>query len=265
MTFDPGAMEGFVKEHPLGVALGALGIVLVIWWAVASNSSSSAASAPATSASSTGDAGITAAAGIQSAQIAAGVANNAAAIAGTTAQSSAYYNAATEIANTNLGYVQTAYASQVLEQSSQNNTISSEFSALAATLASFGSDLQSQTVGPSSSQTTSTQIASGGTGVANTSTGTTTSSTSGGSSSTLSSGGLSALSSMISTLGNSFTQAINKSTVYASGIVGPQFNAMIAANYLPLSGGPGVGPAASATTSGSASQSYPSGTTGAAA
>lgn len=147
MPFDPGAAEGVIKKHPVASALGGLGIVLIVWWAV-----SRGGSAPQSTAVPNDTSGTAAAAGIQNAQIAAGVANNqtaaqqtvalaqiqgatdAAVAASTAATTQAYYGAATAITSSNNGtYLGIVNANDTLAAQT-NSTVASEMTTLSGVL-----------------------------------------------------------------------------------------------------------------------------------
>lgn len=181
MAFDPaqstGDVWGFVKEHPVGIAVAVLGVVVLIY--LYENSGSSAPTATG----SADDSAINAAAAIQAAQtsaneqtavagIAAGVTNNqttaaqtvalaqiqgqndANAAAATATLGSAYYGAATEISANNTAGAIAATQAQETEQLSQNQTIASEFGNLSGVLTNFGNNTQSMVNNLNASPTT---------------------------------------------------------------------------------------------------------------
>jgi hypothetical protein len=167
VAFDPAGAEGFIKQHPVGVAVGGLAIVLVVWYLVSSGSSTTTAAS-----GSTDDTATEAAAALQAAQvtansqtaaatIAAGVTNNQTAAAQTVALAqlqstndgnaaaatasvaNAYYGAATDISANNSAVAVAGIGAQAAEQQDQDTLLSSEFGNLASVLTSFGNNTQS--------------------------------------------------------------------------------------------------------------------------
>lgn len=167
MAFDIGGAEGFIKAHPIESAVGGLAIVLVVWYLVASGSSS----APVAATGSTDDTATEAAAAIQAAQVTAnsqtaaatiqaGVTDNQTAAAQTVALATlqgqndanaaaatasiadAYYGAATDISANNSATAIAGISAQASEQQNQDTLLTSEFSNLASVLTSYGQNVQ---------------------------------------------------------------------------------------------------------------------------
>lgn len=173
MAFDPahhvsqtsGDVWGFIKGHPMGIAI-AVG-ALVILFILLSKGGSSAPSSVAVPVDPTADA-----AAVQNAQIAAngqtaiatiaaGVTNNQTAAAQTVALAtiqgqndataaaataniaSSYYGAATAISESNTAAAIAQTQAQAAEQISGNTTTAAEFSDLAKTITAYGGNVQS--------------------------------------------------------------------------------------------------------------------------